>query len=57
MRIMKTPEEIAHLRTELVRHLQAAMTIAKETGDEAINYLIEVAIEKIRVMQRPNPHM
>jgi hypothetical protein len=50
---MKTPEEIARLRTELVGHLLTALAIAIETGYSAVNYLIELAIDKIRSSIRP----
>jgi hypothetical protein len=49
---MKTPEEIAHLRTELVAHLQAALAITKDTGDTAVNHLLDMALQEIRAARR-----
>lgn len=45
---MHTAEKIAHLRTELIAHIQTAMAIAKETGDCAVNSMLENALKEMR---------
>ena len=50
---MKTPEEIAQLKTEIVWHLETAKTLADELSHAAVKALIETAINTIRTTMWP----
>jgi DNA-binding ferritin-like protein len=45
---MKSPEEIAHLRSKMIEHLEAALALADETGDGTARYMIESALDSVR---------
>jgi hypothetical protein len=47
---MKSPEEIARLRSKMIEHLEAALALADETGDGTTGYLIESALDALRAM-------
>lgn len=46
---MKSPDEIAAMRAKMIEHLEGgALAIADGTGDGAVGYLIESALDTVR---------
>ena len=56
---MKSPEEIARLRSKAIEHLEAALALTDETGDATASYYIETALDTIRAELWPGnlPHL
>jgi hypothetical protein len=50
---MKSPDEIARLRSKMIEHLEAALALADKTGDGTAGYLIESALDTIRADMGP----
>ena len=47
------PERISQLRDKMLEHLEAALAIADETQDGEAGYMIEQALESVRVAHWP----
>jgi hypothetical protein len=50
---MRTPEEIAQLRSKMIEHMEAALALADETGDSTAGYMIETALDAVRADMWP----
>jgi hypothetical protein len=50
---MKSPEEIAELRSKMIEHLESALALADVTADGNAGYLIESALDMIRAELLP----
>jgi hypothetical protein len=50
---MKSPDEIIRLRSKMIEHLEAALSLADESGDGKAGYFIESALDCIRAKLWP----
>lgn len=51
---MAEPEETTALRLKAIEHLEAALAITAETGDETSQFLIERALDQMRADAWPD---
>ena len=50
---MGKPEDATARRAKMIEHLEAALALARETGETIVGFIIEQALDQLRGLMRP----